>query len=355
MPDVVAPSDQLPDVAFHATQRSAPGPVSVFGCVRALEWIEQSEVHRCRQQTVRHETVAAQHRVLVRAEMRQPIAQKDFQRRLRLSCGDGEFSRPVAADELHVAVAFPAVQVGPDLLVDVVFLGQPRRRHTQRIVRGCRFTIVGVEVPPPLGGLSTVHQQVEPSSGVAVEVLQFQRAVSLGPLVECFAIGAEAAGGQHVDFWDGRYRAHEPVSGPRGRLADSEPVADLIQCLPIGAGLQEGGLLAEFGRAMTQGGKHQVHLAAMKSAARERRPGFDQQHRLVWVVEKVRPELVGETPTPAISRLFSHRRLLVPPWCAHLPALHCQPESAAALQGSVSKSPCRQRAATLGRTLLVAG
>jgi hypothetical protein len=50
------------------------------------------------------------------------------------------------------------------------------------------------KVPPSLGGLVSVHQQVEPSARVAVEVLQLQRPMAFGPLAERFSVCAESAG-----------------------------------------------------------------------------------------------------------------------------------------------------------------
>lgn len=47
-----------------------------------------------------------------------------------------------------------------------------------------------------------------------------------------------------------------------------------------------------------------MRLAAVESAAFEHRPGFDQQHRLVGIVQKVRPELVSEAPPP--GRFVTH-------------------------------------------------
>src|ERR1700748_2769998 len=194
MPDVVAPSDQLPDVAFDAAQWGLTRAVGVLGGVRAIEGVQQAEIHRCRQQAVRHETIAAEHSIFMRAEVRQPISQEDLEGALRFGRGDGELARAVTTDERYVAVALPAVQVGADLLVDLVFIGSPWRRGPKAVTARRRgLAVVGVEIPPALRGLVAVHQQVEPPPRIAVEVLQLECVMARGPVGEALAVGAESA------------------------------------------------------------------------------------------------------------------------------------------------------------------
>jgi PPOX class probable F420-dependent enzyme len=84
-------------------------------------------------------------------------------------------------------------------------------------------------------------------------------------------------------------------------LADADRFVDLIERLAVGTGLQERGLVTEFGRTVAQGREHQMRFAAMKAAAFEGRSRLDQQHRLIGCVQEMRPELIGETPAPSVN------------------------------------------------------
>ena len=127
VPDVVAPADQLADVALDPGQRGAPRAVGLFGGVGAVQGIQQAQVHGCRQQAVRHDTIAGEHGVLVRTEVWQAIPDEHRERGPGFGRRDGEFAGPVAAHEGDLPVALPAVEVRAHLLVDLVLDGCPRR------------------------------------------------------------------------------------------------------------------------------------------------------------------------------------------------------------------------------------
>ena len=175
VPHVVAPADHLADEAFHRGQRRRAVAVGLLGPVGDLERVEQAEVHRGRQQRVRHPRIGRQHRVLVRAERGQPVLDELLQRRLGLAPGGREPPRTVAADEGHVTVTFPAVEVAAHLVVDVVLARPPGRFHRQRRrALGWWLAVVGVEVPAPPARLAGVHQDAVAAPDVAVEVLHDQ-------------------------------------------------------------------------------------------------------------------------------------------------------------------------------------
>ena len=67
---------------------------------------------------MRHPRIAVQHGVLVRTEGGQPVVDEPIHRLERLGAGGGETARSVTADERHVTVALPAVEVVADLVVD---------------------------------------------------------------------------------------------------------------------------------------------------------------------------------------------------------------------------------------------
>ncbi len=74
------------------------------------------------------------------------------QRGLRLRGRDGETAGGVGADECHVAVGGPGVEVGPDLGVDLVLLGPPRPGDVElRGALGRGLPVVVVEVPGTAG------------------------------------------------------------------------------------------------------------------------------------------------------------------------------------------------------------
>ena len=144
VPDVVPPADDLADEALHGGDRRMPLRVRVLRRPHHLQRIQQSEVQRRRQQRVRHPAVAAQHGVLVRPEGRQPVRGRSAPSAASgLGPGGGERAGAVGADEPD-PVGRPAIQVGPDLLVDLV-LGRPPRLGSPRAgprpsvgVPGCR-------------------------------------------------------------------------------------------------------------------------------------------------------------------------------------------------------------------------
>ena len=76
VPHVVAPAHHLAHEALHRGDRRLTREVRRLGPAYDLERVEQAEVHRRRDQRVRHPRVALEHRVLVGTEARQPSVTK---------------------------------------------------------------------------------------------------------------------------------------------------------------------------------------------------------------------------------------------------------------------------------------
>ena len=85
VPDVVAPADHLPHEPLDARDRRGTTAVRRLRPLDHLERVEQAEVHRRADQAVRHRRVALEDRVLVRAELGQPVLDEVVERRQRLA------------------------------------------------------------------------------------------------------------------------------------------------------------------------------------------------------------------------------------------------------------------------------
>ena len=128
LPDVLPPPQHLPDESFRAGDRHGTRPVGVLGRADGVQGMQETQVERHREQGVCHRPVGGEHRVLVRAEVRQTLVDEVPQRLLRLVRRDGEPTGPVAPDGGQVH----PIEVGAQLGVDVVFFRLPRPRQVQR-------------------------------------------------------------------------------------------------------------------------------------------------------------------------------------------------------------------------------
>ena len=108
VPDVVPPTDQLPDEALHRGDRQIVLATGGLDPAHQLERIEQPEIQRTGHQGMRQPGIAGQHRVLVGSEGRQAVVDEVLERGQRLAPGGGEPARAVDPDEGDITVAPPS-------------------------------------------------------------------------------------------------------------------------------------------------------------------------------------------------------------------------------------------------------
>ena len=259
---------------------------------------------------MRHRPVRAEHRVLGGAEVRQPVGDEVGQGGLRLGGGDREPARAVATDRVEVE----PIQVGADGGVDVVLGRLPRAGDVER--RGAlrrRLAVLGVVVPGPADRLTGVHQHVEAATLGAVEVLHPERLAVAGPVVERGPWQRERR--RREDVGDQAVPAQPLDEGgrrERRRLVHQHRPSDLRQRLPVGAGAQVDGPVAELGRGVAQAGEHEVQFLAVEPAPPEHPLRLHQHHLPVAVLGgavDVRAELVTKDPQRGIG-MGRHRSSL---------------------------------------------
>ena len=278
--------------------------VRLLGAADRLQRVEQAQVERRREHAVRQPRVGGQHRVLVRAE------------RPRAGAGGSAAAGPWPPCRWPGSgVGRPGRRTGSPPAPSGRGRPGPRRRcrppsasaaagtssRSTSFGGGSRFSVSRLHRPPTGSPPSTSTPVVLP--GEPVERLHPQRAAPLvGP---------------------GRRSPSRPVTKPRGgsTVTWSSPRTKRSARREVGwhtssgsldraaaprvyvSVAQEDRLVAQLGGAVAQGGEDQVRLLPVEGAATEDRLRLDQQHRLLPVVEEVRPQLVGEEPTPDMSRL----------------------------------------------------
>jgi hypothetical protein len=169
-----------------------------------------------------------------------------------------------------------------------------------------RLAIVLVVVPLPADELAALHQDVEPTTLGAIEVLHPEGFAVARPLRELRARQREGRGGK--DLGDQPLRAQpldERERGVRGRLVHDDGPADLLQCLPAGLGAQVGGTIAQLVGEVAHAREDQVQLLAVESLPAQNARRLHEDDLAVSVVigaVHVRAELVGEEP----QRLGGH-------------------------------------------------
>ena len=318
VPDVVPPADHLPHEPLHAGQ-SRPVLQAGLGGAGDVDGVEQAEVERHRQQRVRHPPVTGQHRVLVRAERVEAVLQEVPQRGPGLGRGHGEAARPVLADELHPVVARHPVEVGPDLVVDLVLHGPPRLRQRcersrghglrqRRHALGRPLAVLLVEGPAPTDRLPVaLDQQAEAAALTAVPLVLQQPLLPAAarPDGELVVTGGEAPLPDHLhrpragpDLTLGE-ATDQPSRPPRRRVADAHGRLGAHpgggEALDVGGGAHVPRPLPQTGGPVPHRRQHQVGLAAVEHPAPEHRRRLHEDH-VGAVVHEVVPELVGEAP-----------------------------------------------------------
>ena len=284
---------------------SAPSRASALGRAHELQRVEQPEVQRRGEQRVRQPPVAGQHRVLVRAEGRQPVVEEVRQRAQRLGAGDGEQPRAVDPDERDLAGRSQRSRSARTSSSISSSSGHHGSGTGTRAVGGRRLAVVVVEVPAAADRVGAVHQHAVAPAAVAVEVLHQQPAGRTG-VPRATRVPAQAANSSCVftkpraaSTCDARTAARtrsrlRQVVGAQTDSGSAHRSQRLARrCAPGG-----GRLLAQLGGAVAQRREHEVGLLPVEAAAGEHRLRLDEQHRLVGVVEEVRAELVGEQPPP---------------------------------------------------------
>ena len=85
-----------------------------------------------------------------------------------------------------------------------------------------------------------------------------------------------------------------------------------VQRLPVGAGPDQGGAVAQIGLRMPQCGEHQVQLLAVKTLTAQSRFGLHEQDRTLRVRAAVEgwAELIGEQPQWGVVVLCGGRHRL---------------------------------------------
>jgi hypothetical protein len=145
---------------------------------------------------VRHRPVLARDRVLVASEAREAVLDDEtVKRALGFTGSDGEQPRAVVADRRPVH----AVEVAPDLVVDVVFQGLVGLRNIKccLVFRG-RLAVFFVIVPSAANGFIVVHEHIKSAALVAVEVLHAEAAAIACPFGEVLAGEREGRRRQHL-------------------------------------------------------------------------------------------------------------------------------------------------------------
>ena len=127
MPDVLPPAQNLPDEPLDRRQRRRTVPIGLLGGAHSVQRVQDPQVQRHRQQGMRHGPVGSHHRVLVAAEVGEPVGDEVRQRGVGLRGGHREQSRSVRPDGVQ---AHP-VEVAADLIVDLVLDGGVGGRHTE--------------------------------------------------------------------------------------------------------------------------------------------------------------------------------------------------------------------------------
>jgi hypothetical protein len=272
----------------------------------------------------------------------------------RLRAGGREQSRAVVADEGDAVLALPPVEVGTDLVVDLVLDRPPRLRHVEVRLLRRRLAVVVVEVPRAACRLVAVQEQPVTQAGLPVVVLHEQPALAAtgGPFGELRLGGAVAALLEELDdrkFIRVVQRSHEAVRTAARRRTDAQGLVDLGERVPVCLGLQEDRLIAQLGGSVPHRGQDQVRLLPMEPPPPEHGLRLNQKHGLVRGVEELGAELVGEEPAT------SHRAALprLPPTSHHSAgvstALSAPPTDETGRGGQIEFGPPRPSAITRPR------
>ena len=160
VPDEVTPTDDLSDEALNGCKGSTTTSIRILGTGHHLDGVEETQVHRRREQRVRHPRITGHHRVLVRAEGGESVVDEVIEKSERLSAGRGKSAWAAGAQETHLSISLPAIQILPHLLVDLVLLRPKWFKHAQRCRSGWRFLIIRIEVPATARRLITIHQHI---------------------------------------------------------------------------------------------------------------------------------------------------------------------------------------------------
>ncbi len=255
-------------------------------------------MERHAQQCVEEEALPLDHRVLERAEARQPVGDEAVERALRLRRRDGELAWTVLAEEVEPE----RVDVRAHLLVDGV-LGRAVRIGGVKVLRR-RLAVVLVEVPAPALGLAVgTHEHLEAAALLAVEVLHHQPLAIARPLRERLRRGEELV---RVDLAHAEALDPPPRSRRVRRRAD-----DLTTGYAGGAHrVQQAGLerrgpaplddldlsgLAQLVGEVTHAAEHEVHPAAVGAQAPHACGRLDEENARGAVERRVvAHELVAE-------------------------------------------------------------
>ena len=304
VPDVVPPADQLPDEPLHRGDRQIVMAIGGLDPAHQLERIQQPEIQRTGHQRMRQPGIAGQHRVLVGSEGRQAVVDEVLKRGQRLAPGGGKPAGGVDPDEADITVRRPAIEVAPDLVVDLVLLRPPRGGHADPGDRwsaagglGRRQPVLLVVVPLPADRFVAVHQHIQSASGQPVVVLHEQPAGTpgIGPLGEFGHRGRESASRQQTHSG----RALDQVAGgvagrvTHGQFGAGRPVA---QHLRVGRCRAVLAAVTQLGRPMPHRRQHQMCFLPVEPASGEHLSRLDQQHPLVGRIQEMRTELIAEQP-----------------------------------------------------------
>ena len=270
-----------------AASGASSAAVGLLGRLDGVEGMQHAEVERDRQQRVRHRPVLAHDGVLVAAERGQSVLDEPAQRALGLGGSDGEQARPVDADGVEVHArrdrGAPARRCRPRGVGTAA--GTPERLLLLR--RG--LAVVLVVVPPAADGLATVHQHVEASALVAVEVLHPEAGAVAGPVAEspCAAGRTSAWAAPRRPGPASCSRCDEPLGGERGGLVDQHGSAVPLERVGVGVGADQRRAVAEVPLGVPQRGQHQVQLLPVVAALAQRGGGLDEQDLAVGVLAAV--------------------------------------------------------------------
>jgi hypothetical protein len=139
--DVLAPAHDLADEALHCGERRQTIVIRVLDAAHHRQRVEQAEVHGRREQRMKEYGAAPAHRILVGAEVCQPVTQKVVERGLgflpRHSQVEARYAPDAARQRRHLR---------HHLLRDRVRRKRALRRDRQPGARQ-RLAILAVEIP----------------------------------------------------------------------------------------------------------------------------------------------------------------------------------------------------------------
>ena len=181
---------------------------------------------------------SVQHRVLVRAEVRQPVRRRSARSARRASSAVTANQRGPSRPTVGRSSASRSARTS---VVDLVLRAAATAPATSSVGRAARrgLAVLVVVVPLAADRLAAVHQHVEPAALGAVEVLHPEGAAIARPLGELRAGQRERR--RRQDLGDEPLLAQpldELGGGVRGRLVHEHRPPDLLQRLAVGVGAQ---------------------------------------------------------------------------------------------------------------------